>query len=783
VIQFNKGWEMADDKSEININTQANVVKTTKTTTTSSESTGGSGNISGAKNKQKTPSTGGTSAQPISEPLGSTKTPGGPSSGGQQEQEPETQEEQTKDQGAQQQEKKPEDQQKPEDKLDEDKLKEDTDKKPSEEEAKKPTEEGKQGEQPTKTGEESKPGQNTGTQKPGRTITPSETDANLQNPAKGMTPNPLASKAYKREQFRNNAKNEAGKQVKKEATQIGKKALQAVMQAVKKIAAQIASYVAGLITAYGGWIIVLLVIILIIVLILFGSACASYQSGHGGTSDPQLAKSGSDEVKNIIKDSETPAKGVDGSSNAADFHLFDFLSASDKQYVLDGKIDRRILLALDYLVQKHNRIGVSYFITAYKDMPVDIESDSDSQLAENVSLHQRGMAADIAQIDFVYKALEPSKVCTAALTGTQLNDIVYYSDGMPTTDPATIGEKSTPTNLTSTKENLQQTTDAINKINTNNNQEINNKLNSIKNNINQISANLDKNSGQLSSLQTNVTNVNNNIEQIKTTINQSDIPQDQKDALIQKVGNLTQQLSTLTYRFNQLDTLATKEQELIDNINTEILQNTAALNGDITAINGEIDKINSNIDQLNKIQDIAVIKDIDTINTDLNKIAGEYTNLGSLGGSLDGLTSVVGANNELLRLYCFGGETATTLPSKEAIPIKALWQDDKPNIAHVSADKDDCTTHETVAGPLVCYTVFRPQAQIKVHQVITELLQFPYDMQDEQEYRVNQLVTFSQERDVDPFSDILDKLYGNPRPGNVGLFSMPESWAQVHIGF
>lgn len=83
-------------------------------------------------------------------------------------------------------------------------------------------------------------------------------------------------------------------------------------------------------------------------------------------------------------------------------------------------------------------------------------------------------------------------------------------------------------------------------------------------------------------------------------------------------------------------------------------------------------------------------------------------------------------------------------------------------------------------GNTKCY---KPTAEANVHQVIEELLQFPGEQGERNVYRVTQLITFSQELDVDPFSDQLNNLYGYIRPRNYGLFAMPEAWAHLHIAY
>lgn len=83
-------------------------------------------------------------------------------------------------------------------------------------------------------------------------------------------------------------------------------------------------------------------------------------------------------------------------------------------------------------------------------------------------------------------------------------------------------------------------------------------------------------------------------------------------------------------------------------------------------------------------------------------------------------------------------------------------------------------------GNTNCY---KPKAQEKVNKVIGELLQFPYDAGKPDYYKVTQLITYSEVRDVLPFAVQLNSLYGRDRNNNVGLFAMPEMHNHIHIGY
>ena len=81
---------------------------------------------------------------------------------------------------------------------------------------------------------------------------------------------------------------------------------------------------------------------------------------------------------------------------------------------------------------------------------------------------------------------------------------------------------------------------------------------------------------------------------------------------------------------------------------------------------------------------------------------------------------------------------------------------------------------------------YKPTAQENVYKVTEELLQMPYDLGDKEQYRVTQLIVYSLEyiRSKDPGLDSkLDQLYWPNRRPNVGLFTMPEAWQNIHIGY
>jgi len=172
---------------------------------------------------------------------------------------------------------------------------------------------------------------------------------------------------------------------------------------------------------------------------------------------------------------------------------------------------------------------------------------------------------------------------------------------------------------------------------------------------------------------------------------------------------------------------------------------------------------------------------------------GVGTVIGGVGTGDSDIVYYNDLNQELLRLYCqasitdIAKDTNTIFKGQpaQAIPVKILWQDCKPNIKHAGNQPDPCTTITDPVEQLVFQKVYQPEARRKVHQAITELLQWPYDSGNKDYYRITQLITYSYSRDVAPWEKdgTLDQLYGLPRPANYGLFYMLEAWQNIHIGY
>lgn len=260
----------------------------------------------------------------------------------------------------------------------------------------------------------------------------------------------------------------------------------------------------------------------------------------------------------------------------------------------------------------------------------------------------------------------------------------------------------------------------------------------------------------------------------------------QKDILSQSKTNADQTKTQLADLLNKLkQTKVTLQTKSNDQSLTSIER--AKVQAQISKVQIIIDKTNTFKNQID-----TYMQQVDSIN---QKISDAEQGLTQVANDLNALKDIV--NQVSLLPIKLDGLIAKFIPgammpyavvpntkyqgnaNAQAVPIQVKWQDDKPDAQYVSNESDD----KSLINAPIFYTVYRPEARRKVHQLIQEILQFPYDMNNIFYYHVTQLITFSDERDVQPFMDTLKALYGYPRPSNYGLFAMPESWAQVHVGY
>ncbi|AKM82269.1 MAG: Plexin repeat family protein [Berkelbacteria bacterium GW2011_GWE1_39_12] len=609
--------------------------------------------------------------------------------------------------------------------------------------------------------------------------------------------------------------------VKEGAEKVGEKAAQQGIQQGAKVLAKAAltatseALEAALAAVVGffGWpvLLICLAIFIVLMLIFIGLACSA-QNGYFGKTYPTKATAGSTYVSEIKEINSAAAGGMAGVINAAGFHKFDYLNSEDKTYVNEGNADYRLLQALKYLSDRHLRIGTSHIISGYKDMPNDPESGAarDSQLTNNVSAHKDGLASDVAEIDFVYKSLEPNRdICSGANGTPPMNDVVYYSDGLPDNvsgaDGAPTGRDFTTSGLFSDLSGSAQ--DLLNQLNQINidslSQNERNEVNDTTNNVGDLQNTLQQDSDRINQYTQNMDTVKPKIETFRTAVNNSSLTPEQKAEYNRQLDDLTKKLNTSLIQITGVGTVITNLQTKMDQITADLQSNIDNINSDIDRLNAQIDTINSALEQFTNLDSISQIGGLDSlndylggINTGFDQVTGaltdnlnldQFSNFAGLSdgllGNIGGFGGFFGGDNEMLRLRCEGGLVSTGLPGqpagKKAIPIKVTWQDSKPTVTHVSAESDESTSTD----PRVFYSVYQPEARKKVHQVIAELLKFPYDKGNTSTYRVTQLITYSKERDVIPFSSILNALYGKTRPANYGLFAMPESWAQVHVAY
>ena len=259
-------------------------------------------------------------------------------------------------------------------------------------------------------------------------------------------------------------------------------------------------------------------------------------------------------------------------------------------------------------------------------------------------------------------------------------------------------------------------------------------------------------------------------QQQTETQNQTDIQQN-KDNLLKVKTRLE------TVETSLQNTLKQQGSKLSQTQQTQVQQQIQAIQKTI----GQVDTWVAKID--------AYKTQMDTINS---KISNAQQMLSSVSNNLLGVQNFVNnisgsIGGWIAKLIPSGFRAYGVLPNTtykdqqytEAVQIQVKWQDDPPDSKYTNGEPDN----KGILNSLIFDTVYRPEAQRKVHDLIAELLQFPYDIKNKTEYRVTQLITFSKERDVTPFKALVDKLYGASRPANYGLFNMPEAWDHLHIAY
>ena len=157
---------------------------------------------------------------------------------------------------------------------------------------------------------------------------------------------------------------------------------------------------------------------LLISLIVGGYGCWALR-GHLGKTFPIQAGKDNPDLQKLENLSSQP-------SRVMGYNQVNVMTTRDQEYLQTGEIDERLIKALVYLSQKHQYLRISHIISAYENMKINPEAGS-SALVQNISAHVDGLAADIDQIDFVYKVFQENKDCSVA-TGGLAGDVVFFND-------------------------------------------------------------------------------------------------------------------------------------------------------------------------------------------------------------------------------------------------------------------------------------------------------------------------------------------------------------------
>jgi hypothetical protein len=182
---------------------------------------------------------------------------------------------------------------------------------------------------------------------------------------------------------------------------------------------EILPYIVGAIVIIIGIGIIIMIVIWILWLMNGGAGQSIYLSA--GDPNTGANKAIYSEMKTLIDEGKIIAP--DKSPNATDPSEKDFLLGA-KNPVGGGYIDIRLLKSLTYLGEQHEMIHVSHILYPYVYMPIgtiETKNTKDQQFQKSISAHKDGKAADIDQIDYIYKQ---STGC--ADKSCSKNNVIYY---------------------------------------------------------------------------------------------------------------------------------------------------------------------------------------------------------------------------------------------------------------------------------------------------------------------------------------------------------------------
>lgn len=196
----------------------------------------------------------------------------------------------------------------------------------------------------------------------------------------------------------------------------------------------------------------------------------------------------------------------------------------------------------------------------------------------------------------------------------------------------------------------------------------------------------------------------------------------------------------------------------ISNLKSELMSNLNISSVDFESILG------GNIPSLSAISN-ALSQNFNLSSFDISNLTGNI-NIGSLNGLMDSLTDSLG-----LSTGSFGNVLSGLGNPTSMIGLAAGLGGGLTGV--LGGDQQQ-----------VMDKVFRPEARYKVHTMIDELLDIS-KLFNNPNMKVTQLITYNEERDVAPFESKVASLYGHKadRRDVYGLFSMPEAFPNIHIGY
>jgi hypothetical protein len=197
----------------------------------------------------------------------------------------------------------------------------------------------------------------------------------------------------------------------------GAAALSAVLPVIGSALGKIAGQLLGKLLTDRRVHIALIIFLLLIILMIWapaGGLALSYMEGGltGGTPKVSTDLNNPEHVATINK-IENFTKQTSAGGGTCGKRL-EFADPEDLKLIKEGKVDHRILLAIERLTVKNDHLKISHVMNLMSKVPantIETHSDVEKQYLDNESAHKVGMAFDVVEINCVYKYCICSQEC------------------------------------------------------------------------------------------------------------------------------------------------------------------------------------------------------------------------------------------------------------------------------------------------------------------------------------------------------------------------------------